>query len=342
MTYFVRTIWSAVLLWGLVCLWSCASQKPQENSPDTHKSLSKSMHEIHCSMESFRGMGMSSDYNQALELSISQIASQVHSNLKASHTLDQRQDVRNGDEVISTSYTARTEVVSRLENREDVHVVKEIWQGDSVGVVSCMSRYDAAKPYKKKIERYREVFASSVVALKAEQLPRERVKLYSQVRGAYSGCQESQSILLSLGVADENLCLEQEYTALMGEFDQFMANWKIYYAAPLEREIEKAVYEELQKKTDLAIAESCTEGLVLTVSLSDVACGDGSFGVSCSQQISLEGLDCSGNKIFSLGATLKGVGKDGEEDAKKRLVLNLKKGGFWTEWFAELEKWSLK
>jgi hypothetical protein len=318
----------------MMFLWGCSSQP----APET---LSRQLNDDFCGIKSFQGIGISEDYNEALDIAISQIAVQINGSVQVKNTLDKRQEMVDGSERLSSRYKMRTSVQANLKNREDVHVVKKIWQGDSIGVVACMDRGDAAKPYRSELQKAKDDFFSASNVLREERHPQKKLQLVRDIKDAYTRYRDLMMVLESMGVGDDG-SVEKEYKAFKEYLDQFKSSWKFFYAGSLENEVEKAIFSEIQKKFTLIVAESCSEGVLLSLSLSDMDCRDGYLGLTCSQQVSLVGSDCLGNKYFSLNGTLKGVGKDGEEDARKRLAVYVKKSDFMTSLYAELERWDVK
>ena len=312
-------------------------------------SLAKELSLYRCPAGSFSGTGFSVDYEQALNQAVSMVSVQIESSVQTENLLQKNQRVHDGEESLNSSYSMNTRVSSKLRNRQDVHVAKEIARDDSVGILACMSLTDAARPYRADLKKYVGEFQAAASVLRGSQHPRARVKNFEKLGEAYLRLARAHGILQSLGApADDSPGgadmgrLESEYALLKDEHDRFRSDWKFYYEPHVESDAENALWAELQKRFDLSSAESCTGGLKLSIETFEPSCKEGGFGISCTQSATLTGESCEGVRYFSMDAVLKGVGKDGEDSALERIPANAAKSDGVKAWIKELEGWEVK
>lgn len=273
-------------------------------------------------------------------MSVSLIALQIQSSMQTTQTLSTHQKTLDGKESLRSSYGMEIQTSSQIQNREDVHVLKEIWHSDSVGIVSCMSRNDAAKPYMAKMEETKERLRSDIAVAMRSQHPQEKILYAKRSEYSFIQYQKDCAILISLGIAPKDSTLEKEYTTLKESFEQFKATWKFYYVGKMDNALEKSLIEEIRKEVHIIIDSSIHEsGVNLSLQLSDMTCKEGSFGISCERPATLEGKDINGETLFALERTLKGVGRN-QDEAEKRLINGDKK--FIKDWIGELRKWDVR
>ena len=103
---------------------------------------------------------------------------------------------------------------------------------------------------------------------------------------------------------------------------------------------QQLLFERVSKNYTVRSGE-CNGGIKLKPSISETACAEGSLGVSCTVDISLQGESCEGNAYFSLSAKVKGTGRYDEAEAKERLNKNILEGAWFEDWTKELNKWKL-
>ena len=78
---------------------------------------------------------------------------------------------------------------------------------------------------------------------------------------------------------------------------------------------------------------------MLELEVSAPTCKEGGLGISCSEVVALNGKSCRGETYFTLGGTLKGIGRKDEDEAKSKIVSNAAKNDFVGEWKKEIDRW---
>lgn len=295
-----------------------------------------------CPEANLQGSATAEDYDQALDIAITKIAAQIQSSVTASNTAVKREQVSaDGQEKIESSFEIQSNVTTQLRNRQDVHVLKTLAREGLVGVVACMSREDAAKPYRQDYQTARDAFVTSMAVLEMTNHPLEKFSNYDKMVEAYATYKSAVQVLESLGFKDGYGDIEENYAKAQENYKEFKSRYKIYFEGSLEAEEGSKIFQELSKKVFLQtiLDSACEVGLVLSLELSDPKCKEGGLGVTCTEVVALNGSSCKGETYFTLGATLKGVGRLDEAEAKSKIVNSIDKGDLLADWLKELERW---
>lgn len=330
-------------------LLGCSSkevvQQPPPPPPPPQVPVSHELELYTCPEGNLRGSGLAGDYDHALENAVNQIAIQIQSSVTSISKAQVGSDVNaEGKESVTSSYERTSQVSATLRNRQDVRVLETVAREGVVGVVACMSKSDAAKPYREDYQSARDALVSSMAVLEMTNHPLEKFANYDKMTAAYSHYRESAQVLQSLGFADNQAEIEESYNKALEGYKEFKSRYHIYFEGVLEAEEGAKIFQELSKKVFLqtVLDSTCEIGLVLSLELSDPKCKEGGLGVTCTEVVALNGSSCKGETYFTLGATLKGVGRFDEEEAKQKLVNSIEKGDLLADWWKELERWTIK
>lgn len=329
-------------------LLGCSSKEVVQQTPPPPPPPPPVSHELelfNCPDGNLRGSGVAGDYDHALESAVNQIAVQIQSTVTSTSTSQVGSDVSaEGKESITSSYERTSQVSATIKNRQDVHVLQTIARDGVVGVVACMDKNDAAKPYREDYQSARDALVSSMAVLEMTNHPLEKFANYDKMTAAYSRYRNSALVLQSLGATDNQTEIEENYKKALEGYKEFKSRYHIYFEGSLEAEEGSKIFQELSKKVFLqtVLDSACEIGLVLSLELSDPKCKEGGLGITCTEVVALNGSSCKGETYFTLGATLKGVGRFDEEEAKTKLVGSIEKGDLLADWWKELDRWILK
>lgn len=334
-------------LMAFLAILGCSSDEPTpatnpSTSPKPTLSMAEELRMQKCPVGSLQGTATAEDYDQALDIAITKIAAQIQSSVTASNTAVKREQVSaDGKEKIESSFEIQSNVTTQLRNRQDVHVQKTLTRDGLVGVVACMSREDAAKPYRQDYQTARDALVSSMAVLQMTSHPLEKFSNYDKMVEAYATYKSAVQILESLGFKDGYGDIEENYVKAQENYNDFKSRYKVYFEGVLEAEEGVKIFQELSKKIYLQTNQdtACEVGLVLSLELSDPKCKEGGLGVICTEVVALNGSSCSGETYFTLGATLKGAGRFDEAEAKSKIVNSIDKGNLLADWFKELGRW---
>lgn len=327
----------------IVSFFGCASSGPkssafsQESAP---VSISQTLNSFSCPANNLRGSGVAANYDQALNYAISKIAEQIQSSVQSTSTMQTKSDVlADGTENITSSLDQQSQVSTELRNRQDVHILETITQNGTVGVVACMSKVDAAKPYREDFLKAKDDLQSSIAMLSTPH-PLDKFANYEKATKAYSKYRGSFQILESLGLKEETLELEASYNKAIEEYIHFKSNYRVYIDGAYNTEEGKIIFEQISSDIKIqSLQESCEVGIILELEMSAPICKEGSLGISCTESFTLQGISCQGEAYFTLNGTAKAVGRKGEDEAKANLLKNLSNNEFVSEWKKEINRW---
>ena len=116
-----------------------------------------------------------------LENAANQIAIQIQSSVTSISKAQVGSDVNaEGKESVTSSYERTSQVSATLRNRQDVRVLETVAREGVVGVVACMSKSDAAKPYREDYQSARDALVSSMAVLEMTNHPLEKFANYDK------------------------------------------------------------------------------------------------------------------------------------------------------------------
>ena len=326
-------------------LSGCASKEAVQKQPstpmETKVPVSQELNAIACPEGELRGSGLAGDYDQALNYAVSQIATQIQSSVVSTSVMQTKSDVSaDGEEKISSSFGSKSQVTAEIRNRQDVHVRETVARDGVVGVVACISKGDAAKPFREEYQSARDALVSSVAVLSMTTHPLDKFTNYEKMTVAYSKYRESLQVLQSLGFNESSAEVENNYAKAVENYIEFRSKYKVYIDGAFESEEGKILFEQISGDVKLqSLEDSCEVGLVLELEISAPACKEGSLGVSCTEVVALNGKSCKGETFFTLGGTLKGVGRSDEDEAKAKMLKNATKNEFVADWKKEISRW---
>lgn len=335
---------------SLVVLSGCASgdsskQEPVAVEPPVRVvPVSQELNAVACPEGDLRGAGLAGDYDHALDYAVNQIAVQIQSSVTSTSRMQVKSETSAaGEENITSSYDRESLVSVQLRNRQDVHVAETIAREGVVGVVACMHRNDAAKPFRDDYQSARDALVSSVAILSMTTHPLEKSGNYEKMTAAYAKYRESVQVLQSLGFNENSTEIEEKYAKAVADYIDYKSRYKVYIDGAYESDEGRILFEQISGSVKLqSVPDSCDVGIVLELEISAPNCKEGGLGISCTEVVALNGKSCSGESYFTLGGTLKGVGRMSEAEAKEKLLSNVPRNDFVADWKKEIERWFLK
>ena len=332
-------------IFAFLALSGCLVTKEQVQQvprpPVPRMPVSKELELISCPDGYLRGSGLAADYEQSLNQAVSQIAVQIQSSVVSVSTIQKSSDINaNGDEDIRSSYAQKSQVSAEIRNRQDVRVYERISRDDVVGVIACMSRVDAAKPYREDHQKNINELNSAMAVLLMTSHPLEMFDNYEKLTLAHDRFRASLQVLESLGFKENADELEKNYADAVAKFVDFKSKYKLYISGAIDSEEGKILFEHISEGIKIqSLVDACEVGVVLNLELSPVNCKEGTLGISCSESVILHGKSCHGESYFALSGTLKGIGRKDEDEARTKLLKNAAKSEFVAEWKKEINRW---
>ena len=310
-------------------------------------SLSDLLHSYACpNVDDLRGQGIAADANSALTLAQKEIAAKIQSVVvaKTQETRQSNVDAA-GNETIQSSFEAKTQVITRLQNAQDAKPVATLTLAGKYGVAACMRKSDAAKPFIKEASLMQDSVALAAKLFEEQKHPIIKNKAFKTLRDVYVRSLAVQEVLDGLGVKSDNQT-KSIYESVLQKYNDFRSQYAFYYQDEGSADANAAkqsrlVFERISAKYPVRAA-ACSNGLLLKLSVSPAVCEEKSLGFSCTASLNLNGSSCDGESYFSLNSKVKGNGRYDSNEAIERLNENISKGNWFDNWRTELSKWSLE
>ncbi|WP_405327701.1 hypothetical protein [Fibrobacter sp.] len=323
------------------------AERPLQTVVDSRFSLVELLQSSTCpDADDLRGVGIAGDASAALVLAQKDIAVQIQSVVAARIEDVRRSDVdADGNEFVQSSLETRTLVLTRLQNAQDAKPIATLNSGDKFGVVACMRRADAARPFIQEFNLLQDSLKLAVKLFEEQKHPLVKNDAFRTAQNAYVRLTDIGSVIKGIGAEfDDNSKLMFE--SLQQKYSVFRSQYAFYYQLSgdkdaLVSQLHRSTFERISERYPVRTAK-CTSGLLLKLDISPVECSEGSLGIACVSDLSLSGSSCEGESYFSLQAKVKGAGRYDTKEAKKRLRENVSKGAWFKEWVIELDKWRLK
>lgn len=292
-----------------------------------------------------RGQGIADNAGMALTLAKKDISAKIQSVLvaKTEETRQSNVDAA-GKESIRSSYESNTQVFTRLQNAQDAKPIVTLTQAGKFGVVACMLKSDAAKPFVKELDVTQDSVALALKIFEEQTHPVIRNNAFKAAMDMYLRTLSIGTILDGLGVVYDNR-VKASFESSQQKYNAFRSQYAFYYqmdesdASVLQQR--RAVFERISAKYPVRAAV-CSNGLLLKLDVSPEECSEGSLGVSCTTELNLSGSNCEGEPYFSVHARVKGNGRYDMNEARTRLYANILNGDWFNEWTVELDKWRLE
>ncbi|MDR2732045.1 MAG: LPP20 family lipoprotein [Fibromonadaceae bacterium] len=304
--------------------------------------IMESLSGIRCADGEFRGIGVAESEREALNQARSMVATQIKASISVQQKSYTKQQIENKNETLKKSNVTKIEQEAELQNAQDAKIKHTIVQDGNAGIVVCLNRKDAAKPY---LARQKQIADSLSMLAKSEQNsanPRQRKEFWLKGSEFNREHEKIQFILQSLGEnsAEERLSAQISYGELRANYQNFCTNQKIYWKEITNDYASKMLFSKLSKDIPIT-TDSCRQGLQLQLFESGPFCEyKNSLGnYVCAFKPLLKGNSCSGETHFSLylQQPLTGTSKT-ERSAATLLEAKIRNNDF-SEWKKELKKW---
>ena len=313
---------------------------------ESQASLSEMLQSHVCPSEDYlRGQGIANNTNLALTLAQKDISAKIQSVVVAKTEESRQSNVdATGNETIQYSFATNTQVITRLQNAQDAKPIVTLTQGGKFGVVACMLKSDAAKPFLNELAITQDSVALAIKIFEEQTHPVIRNNAFKAAQDMYARTLSIGMILDGLGVVYDNR-VKASFESSQQKYKDFRSQYAFYYqmdesdASVLQQR--RAVFERISAKYPVRAAV-CSNGLLLKLDVSPEECSEGSLGVSCTTELNLSGSNCEGEPYFSVHARVKGSGRYDMNEARTRLYANILNGDWFNEWTVELDKWRLE
>ena len=294
--------------------------------------------------DDLRGMGIAADANGALVIAQKEISTKIQSVVIAQTEQTRQANVdASGNETLTSSFEAKTQVITRLQNAQDAKPIVTLTQSGKYGVIACMQRADAARPFAKEAALMQDSVMLALKTFEEQKHPIVKNDAFKTAREIYVRSLAVEDVLHGLGV-DVGREVKAAFDSAQQKYNEFRSQYAFYYQDENGKNSaaqRRLVFERLSAKYPVRNAV-CSNGLLLKLSVSPVDCIEKSLGLSCSATLTLNGSNCDGESYFSINAKVKGSGRYDKNEAIERLDQSISNGDWFNDWANELNKWRLE
>lgn len=241
---------------------------------------------------------------------------------------------------------AQAQLLSRLENPENVGIDTVVEDAGKFSVSACMAKANAAIPFRGKLAALRDSVGQLAADVSAQTAPLEKHAAYKALRNTYAQTLALQRIAGVLGI-EYDTAPDSVYAKTNREFLMFRSAYALVFKK-VSRESDTPQSDRLNAQLFARIAKDypvrqgeCGNGVNAELDVYPLTCDTSSFGMVCTAQITLKGTTCKGDSLFTLQSSVNAQGAD-EPEAMERLGKAVSEGVWFDEWRNDLNKWSLK
>jgi hypothetical protein len=325
-----KIIRCALLLFIFCCL-CCVQSKKSET-------VAFSLGEISCPAGFIRGSGIGESEQQAMAKARADISSQIRLSLAVASELYEKQLVSGSKEFFEREFNSKMKQTTELLNAQDARLQAIKIVGNEIGVVACMSREDAAKPYLSELQKANDSISIAIKTALAQDHPRTKKEAVKSAENLRMRQIMAVQVLQGLG---KNMELQENesYGEMIKNYGEFSSKYKIIWLGG-DEQISQVLVSKISSKYKIETG-ACTHGLKLIPISPEAFCeNNSSYGPQCSYLPALEGRSCADELYFTLrGQMVRGTGINDYNDAMRKLLALIPNAPFWQKWFEELDKY---
>jgi hypothetical protein len=280
------------------------------------------------SLTDLRAVGFGENYSRALHYAVGEIGRQISSSV---HVVSQSRKTSlrdtSGQENLSSSYDVNSTITVKVENLQDVHVIKELKRGGETAVVACMHRSDAIKPYWPNYEKYEKLLSRSIEEYKADE-PYRKMNAVTDADSIYEKFFYYGSFVKGIDPSNTGFDLRnREYLEMQRDFSRFRAEYTIYLNANRESAVYASFVRQILDESEVKKGgDACHHGIVIDFNQGSPGCSDSGVGNVCSIPIKIDVRTCSGKGLYSTEVKLSAmVDRPDDKDEKELEGVILKK-----------------
>jgi hypothetical protein len=328
-----------ILLLFLCLLASCGGTGSKSNSgaeaPGTD--IYQALEEVSCpNADDFRGSGVGNSESEAL--------AQARSNMALEHFSQKlKSDVqisgRNIDGVASTNTATSIDQKAALTNAQDARIAHKKQSGNKIGIVVCMSKADAAKPY---IQRQSLLLDSlefiTASGLKATH-PKQKNETRNKANAIWARMFANNGLLKSWGMESDISRAKDLHDAVEYDYKDYCQTAKLHWNPERETPYSEIVFSKLSGSVKMEKSPCNGRGISLVYKGTEPSCSV-KFGLNtCDYAQSLSVSACDGTEYLQLKSDVMGAHQK-PDFALEKLQGNLKSAEFWSQWMQEIKQWS--
>jgi len=286
--------------------------------------------------DDFRGAGIGNSENEALAQARSNMALEYFSQKLKSNVKISGQNI---NEVAKSSTKTNIDQEAALANAQDAKLHFSTRKGNQTGVIACMKREDAAKPYIHK----QNLLLDSLEFTAATELKTNHPKQKSDARDKanlfWARMLANNELLKSWKIENDITRAKDIHDAVEDDYKDYCQSAKLHWFSELETSYSEIGFSKLSGSIKIEKSPCDGRGYLLAYKDSEPECVM-KYGLNtCTYGLSLSVVACSGTEYLRLKN--EAVGAHQKLDfALDKLQGNLKSAGFWNQWIQEIKQWS--
>jgi len=327
---FGKNLFLYAFLAFIFCTLCCAQPKKAESEQI-------SLEEISCPKGSIRGTGIGESEQDAMTWARSDISSQIKLSIAIANEQYERQFLSKNKEISETEFSSQVRQTTELLNAQDARLQGAKRAGNKIGVVACMSREDAAKPYLSQLSQINDSLNLVVQTVLTQEHPLAKKEAARAAENLRMRQIMAVQILQGLGKYEE-LQGSELYEKMVRDYGEFSSGFKIIWAGG-DEQISQILASKISSRYKIETG-TCVYGIKLIPISPDVHCENSSYGPQCSFLPAMEGRSCTDELYFTLrGQMVRGTGVKDYNEAMRKLFAIIPNAPFWQKWFEELDRY---
>jgi hypothetical protein len=264
---------------------------------------------------------------------------QIQSSIKVSNEYRQSQRVFDGKENLSSGFESEVKVEAALLNAQDARTHYVERNASETGIVLCMSKADAAKPYKHRQSQLLDsIEFMALLALKTAH-PKQKNEARRKTDSLWARMLADQGLLEGWGMGSDISKARDFRDAMEDDYKDYCQNAKLHWKPDKENLYSEMAFAKLSRKLKIEKSPCAGRGISLAYKNSESKCEHVAI-FSCSVQPSLLLASCDGTEYGLLNAPAIGGFNQNESVALERMRARLRGDSFWGLWEQEIKQWS--
>jgi hypothetical protein len=315
----------------IVYLAGCAQSKKTEQE-------TISLEEISCPKGSIRGSGIGENEQEAMTRARTDISSQIKLSITFASEQYEKQFLSESKEVSEMEFNSKVKQTTALLNAQDAKLQTMKRVRDKIGIVACMSREDAAKPYLSELQQINDSLDIAIKTVLVQEHPRAKKEAAKAAENLRMRQIMAVQVLQGLGKYVK-LQENESYEGMIRNYGEYSSKFKIIWSGGNEQ-ISQVLASKISSKYKIETG-TCTHGIKLIPISPEAYCeNNSSYGPQCSFLPTLEGRSCTDELYFTLrGQMVRGTGINDYNEAMRKLLAIIPNAPFWQKWFEELDKY---
>jgi len=318
---------------------NAASKSAESNSGQAPSggNLYQTLDAVSCpNADDFRGAGIGGSENEALAQARSNMALEYFSQKLKSNVQISGQNI---NEMARSSTKTNIDQEAALANAQDAKMHFSTRKGNQTGVVACMKRDDAAKPYLHK----QALLMDSLEFLAANELkathPKQKGDARDKANVIWARMVTNHELLKSWRIENDITRAKDIHDAVEDDYKDYCQSAKLHWLSEFETPYSEIVFSKLSGSIKVEKSACNGRGILLVFKDSEPECVM-KYGLNtCTYGLSISVVACNGTEYLQLKN--EAVGAHQKLDfAIDKLLGNLKTAGFWNQWIQEIKQWS--